>query len=166
MNYAKIKTNCTSNGVGIRVALFVSGCPFHCKNCQNQELWNPNYGKEFTDEIKNKMFKELEKSYYDGLTILGGEPLAEYNVEEVTLLAKEFKERFGDKKDLWLYTGNVLKDIKDYEILKYIDVLVDGLFVEELYSPLLKFRGSSNQVIYDIQETLRQGKPVKFYEED
>lgn len=166
MNYAKIKTNCTSNGVGIRVALFVSGCPFHCKNCQNQELWNPNYGKEFTDEIKNKMFKELEKSCYDGLTILGGEPLAEYNVEEVTLLAKEFKERFGDKKDLWLYTGNVLKDIKDYEILKYIDVLVDGLFVEELYSPLLKFRGSSNQVIYDIQETLRQGKPVKFYEED
>ena len=166
MNYAKIKTNCTSNGIGIRVALFVSGCPFHCKNCQNQELWNPNYGKEFTDEVKNKMFKELEKSYYDGLTILGGEALAEYNVEEVTLLAKEFKERFGDKKDLWLYTGNVLKDIKDYEILKYIDVLVDGLFVEELYSPLLKFRGSSNQVIYDIQETLRQGKPVKFYEED
>ena len=150
---------------GIRVALFVSGCPFHCKNCSNPELWNPNYGKVFTDEIKEKMFKELEKTYYDGLTILGGSPLAEYNIEKVTEIAKEFKKRFGENKDLWVYTGNVIEDIMDYEILNYIDVLVDGLFIEELYSPLLRFKGSSNQRVIKVQESIKSGEVVLYDEE-
>lgn len=169
LNYAKIKTNCTSNGIGIRVALFVSGCPFHCKNCSNPESWNPNYGKTFTSEVKEKLFKELEKTYYRGLTLLGGSPLASYNIEETTQLAREFKQRFSDEKDLWIYTGYSFEDVINFEVLNYTDILVDGLYVDELYSPKLRFRGSSNQSIIDVKESLKQNKKIlakQYYESE
>lgn len=166
MNYAKIKTNCTSNGDGIRVALFVSGCSFRCSFCQNKELWNPDYGKKFSNEIKEKMFDEVSKSHYNGISLLGGEPLYKNNIEEITKLAREFKERFPNKTS-WLYTGNIYEAISDYEILQYADIVVDGLFEMDKFSPRLKFRGSSNQRIIDVKETLLQKEIIlatQYYE--
>jgi hypothetical protein len=94
MNYAKIKKDSVGNWLGISVSLYCSGCPFHCKGCFQSETWNPKYGEEFTDEVKEEIFKELEKPYYDNLVLLGGEPLAKYNVETMTEVAREFKNRF------------------------------------------------------------------------
>ena len=123
---------------------------FESKNCD-------------TDKVKDEVFKELEKSYYDNLVILGGEPTAEYNIETVTELAKEFKEKFPNKK-LIVFSGHVIEDIYDYKLLKYTDILIDGQFIEELYSPLLFFKGSSNQRTIDVQETLKTGKVVLYHE--
>ena len=97
-NYYEIKKNSVGNWLGISVSIYFSGCPIRCKGCFNSVAWNPNSGQEFTDKVKDEVFKELEKSYYDNLVILGGEPTAEYNIETVTELAKEFKEKFPNKK--------------------------------------------------------------------
>ena len=162
-NYYEIKKNSVGNWLGISVSIYFSGCPIRCKGCFNSVAWNPNSGQEFTDKVKDEVFKELEKSYYDNLVILGGEPTAEYNIETVTELAKEFKEKFPNKK-LIVFSGHVIEDIYDYKLLKYIDILVDGQFIEELYSPLLFFKGSSNQRTIDVQETLKTGKVVLYHE--
>ena len=124
MNYAKIKKNSIGNWLGISVSLYCSGCPFHCKGCFQSETWNPKYGEEFTDEVKEEIFKELEKPYYDNLVLLGGEPLEKYNVETMTEVAREFKNGFaeicteneqGDREHgVVLPDGTVYMD-KDYE---------------------------------------------------
>lgn len=166
MNYAKIKYNSVGNFVGISVSLYCSGCPFRCKGCFQPETWNPKYGQPFTEQVKDEMFNELKKAYYDNLVLLGGEPLASYNVETMTKISKDFKEKFPNKT-LILFTGNVFENVKNYEILKYVDYLIDGQFKEELYSPKLNWRGSSNQRIIDVQKSLIQNQVIlatEYYE--
>ena len=136
-----------NNGTGFRVTLWVSGCIHHCSGCHNQETWDFNAGREFTEYDKSKIFEILDKPYIKGLTFSGGDPLCSY--EDVLQLAKEIKSKFQDK-DIWLFSGFTFDYIKEHfkEILDYIDVLVDGRFVEKLKDTSLKFRGSSNQNIW------------------
>ena len=171
MNYADIKRADVANGVGVRISLFVSGCTHHCKNCFNQEAWDFNYGKEFTEKEIERIIEELDHSYIAGLTLLGGEPLEHVNQKGVLPLVKLVKEKFHHK-NIWCYTGYTFeKDVLDRmckeweetpELLKYIDVLVDGKFIEEKKDIKLKFRGSSNQRIIDVQESLKQNKTILF----
>lgn len=149
MRYAQIRKMDISNGEGIGVSLFVQGCPHHCKGCFNQETWDFNGGKEFTPQIEEGLFNILEnkKDYLSYFSILGGEPLAPQNIDKVQDILKKVKKKFPFKTYVW--TGYRLENIKNKEILKYIDVLVDGPFVEEQRDITLKLRGSSNQrVLY------------------
>jgi anaerobic ribonucleoside-triphosphate reductase activating protein len=156
MNYAKIKPADVANGEGVRVSLFVSGCNHHCKGCFNSELWNYKAGQEFTIETIQDIMELCSKPYITGLSLLGGEPLDPKNLHSVTVLASIFKKRFPHK-DLWCYTGYRFEEVKQLPIMKDIDVLVDGQFVEILKSPKLRFRGSSNQRIIDIKRSLTCG---------
>lgn len=151
MNYSKIKNYDVANGDGVRVTLFVSGCTKHCKGCFNPETWDFDNGLPFTNRVKYTILDMCEPDYISGLTLLGGEPLHPRNVEVVTDLMKAFKERFP-QKTIWCYTGYRLEEVKDLPGLKYVDVLVDGEFVEELKDISLVFRGSSNQQIYRMSE--------------
>ena len=151
MNYANIKYCSTTNGIGVRTSVFVSGCRIHCKGCFNQQAWDFKYGKEFTDDVIERVLESIEPVYCSGLTILGGEPLDPNNLEGVNNLIDRFRERFGKSEDktIWLYTGYKFDEIKDLEHIKYIDVLVDGRFERGLSIPSPKWCGSSNQkVIY------------------
>ena len=141
---AKIKRYCISNGEGLRTAVFFSGCPFHCKGCFNKELWDYNYGIEFTQKIKEEIFSSID-DHISGISILGGEPLCKENYDTVLNLCKDFKAAFPNKT-IWLWTGYIL-DAVPAEILNYIDVLIDGQFIQEKYDYNLKWRGSSNQRI-------------------
>ncbi len=146
MNYLNILDCDIADGEGIRIALFLSGCSHKCKSCHNPESWNCNSGEPFTDKIKEKLIQLLDRPYIDGLTLTGGDPLFENNREEVTKLCKEIKTIFPNKT-IWLYTGYVYEEISNLDILNYIDVIVDGPFVQELRDITLPFRGSSNQRI-------------------
>lgn len=168
MNYGNIKNTDIANGEGIRVSLFVSGCTHHCKNCFNPETWNFNYGKEFTKEVEDSIIKMLEPDYVNGLTLLGGEPMEPSNQRGLLPFIKRIREKFGNKKNIWCYTGYTLEsdlqnesrarcEVTD-ELLSHIDVLVDGEFVEELKNISLKFRGSSNQRVIDLPKTLSENK--------
>jgi anaerobic ribonucleoside-triphosphate reductase activating protein len=145
---AKIKKYCISNGEGLRTAVFFSGCKFHCKNCHNSTIWDFNIGKEYNDEIYQEI-KESVNEHIAGLSILGGEPLVEENVQAVTELCKRFKIDFPDKT-IWLWTGYNFDDIKNLEVCQYLDVIVDGLFIEEEKDINLKWRGSRNQNVYKL----------------
>ena len=151
MKYLNILDCDIADGEGIRVALFVSGCSHHCKGCHNPESWNPENGKEFTTEIKEKLFKLIDRPYIDGLTLTGGDPLFCNNIPEIRLLCLEFKRRFPNKT-IWLYTGYELDQIKGLDFLAYVDVIVDGEYKEELRDITLPFRGSSNQRIIRVKE--------------
>ena len=145
MRYASIRDMDISNGRGIGVALFVQGCHFHCKNCFNQTTWNFQEGKPWTNEIENKFFYLVSRTYIERVSFLGGEPLADENYDTIVKLAKSI-----DNKKKWCYTGYTLEELKangKEEILKYIDVLVDGRYVDELRDLNLEFSGSSNQRI-------------------
>ena len=167
MYYGNIKTFDISNGPGLRVSLYVSGCNHHCKGCFNPETWNFKYGKTFDDDAMNKIIEASKPSQIVGLTILGGEPLDPKNQETVLKVIKKYKENYKDKT-IWMFSGYVLEDIKKWfdklpytkEIIDNIDVLVDGKFVEELKDPELGFRGSSNQRIIDIKKTLEENKII------
>lgn len=156
MNYAKINPCDIANGVGVRVSLWVSGCRNHCKGCFNPETWDFNYGKEFTVKVVRKIEDALDHYYIDGLSVLGGEPLDTDNLHVVTNLCCWVKRCFPEKT-IWLYTGSQYEDVKDLEVMRYIDVLVDGRFVEELKDITLKFRGSSNQRIIDVKQSRKTG---------
>ncbi len=136
-----------NNGLGCRVTLWVSGCVHHCKGCHNKETWDFNSGREFTEDDENKIFEILEKPYIKGLTLSGGDPLCSY--DDILHLSKKIKKKF-ENKDIWLYSGFTFDEIKQNynEILEYVDVIVDGRFVENLKDVSLKFRGSSNQNIW------------------
>lgn len=161
MRYAQIRKMDISNGSDIGVSLFVQGCHSpHCKNCFNPETWDFNGGKEFTLSDKLYLLSLCNQPYIRRLSILGGEPLASENIDTVTNISKLFKEQFSDKK-LWIWTGYTFEDyVKDKEITKYADVIVDGRFIEELKDFNLKFKGSSNQRIINVQESLKQNKVV------
>ncbi len=136
-----------NNGLGCRVTLWVSGCVHHCKGCHNPETWDFNSGREFTDDDKKMIFEILEKPYIKGITLSGGDPLCSYN--DILILIKEIKERFPNK-DIWVFTGFTFDYINKHmeELLNYVDVIVDGKYMEELRDVSLKFRGSSNQNIW------------------
>lgn len=163
MKYAKIRKMDISNGEGVRVSLFVQGCSFHCKNCFNQETWDFNGGKEFTTAEIQKIIELADKDYIAGLSILGGEPLHNNNVDEVFHIVATFKEKFPNK-DIWLWTGfkfeDAIKDSKRKFILRNIDVLIDGQFEEDKKDLTLKWRGSSNQRVIDCKKSLAENKII------
>lgn len=157
MHYAKIKKFDIANGVGIRTSVFVSGCSNKCKGCFNQELWDKDYGQEFTDETIKEILDSIDKPYIDGLSILGGDPLEYYNLEMVNKLIIEFRKRFGFNKSIWIWTGYLLEDIMNddrrWEVVRKLDYLVDGPFVQRKKNLKLKYRGSENQRIINIQNS-------------
>ena len=137
-----------SNGPGIRVSIFFQGCSLHCKGCFNSEIWDFKGGKEFTNETKELVFSLLDKPYIAGLSLLGGEPFDQPR-NDLFNFVKEIKEKFPDKT-VWIYTGYTLSELESISfsrIKEYVDVIVDGPFIEELKDPSLEFRGSSNQKI-------------------
>ena len=164
MRYNKIRKMDISNGPGVRVSIFMQGCHFHCKDCFNSETWDFKGGKEYTDETINRVLELCEKEYIVGLSILGGEPMHPKNIEGTTKLAREFKEKFPNK-NLWIWTGFLFENIKDNEVFKYVDVLVDGQFKTELFDPTLRWKGSSNQRVIDVKKSLNKDKII-LLEED
>ena len=166
MRYHKIRRMDIANGEGIRVSIFMQGCAFHCKNCFNPETWDFDGGIEFTDDTIQEVLDLCDRSEVAGLSILGGEPMHPQNIEGTTKLAKAFKERFPNK-NIWVWTGFLMdRDLKGKEVLNYLDVLVDGQFVEELHNPLLKWKGSSNQRVIDVQESLKKNKIILYVEDE
>lgn len=150
MNISGISYPDVNNGLGCRVTIWVAGCSHHCKGCQNKETWDKKSGRFFSKEDKDKLFEILSKPYIKGLTLSGGDPLDSFN--EVLQLVKEIRETFGSTKDIWLYTGYTLEQINNSEkkeILPYINYLVDGLFELDKRDITLKFRGSTNQIIWE-----------------
>lgn len=162
MNYAQIDNMEYCNGEGIGVSLFVSGCPFHCKNCFNSIAWDYNYGKPFTDETMNTIIELLNHDYIKRFSILGGEPLADNNSETVYHILSTVRKTYPDKQ-IWVYSGYTFEEIMSgdentadlYKIkaLNNADVLVDGRYVDELKDLNLHFRGSSNQRLIDLNKS-------------
>ena len=156
MRYNQIREMDISNGPGVRVSIFMQGCHFHCKNCFNKETWDFEGGEEFTEDTIKKVLQLSNKEYIKGLSILGGEPMHPNNIEGTTKLAKAFKEEYPDKT-IWVWSGYRFdEDLKDKEVLNYIDVLVDGTYKDELHNPTLKWKGSSNQRVIDVSKSLMQ----------
>lgn len=167
MNYGEIKKTDIANGLGVRVSLFVSGCTHHCRGCFNPETWDFHYGQEFTKATEEQLFTLLEPGFIAGLTLLGGEPFEPENQRVLLPFLKKVRERYSHKT-IWCYTGYLLDEqlwkdsaarceVTD-EMLSLLDVLVDGEFKEEEKDISLQFRGSRNQRIIDVPESLRQGK--------
>lgn len=161
MRYNLIRKMDIADGPGVRVSIFMQGCQFHCKNCFNPETWDFNGGKEFNDEVIEKVLQLCKKDHIKGLSILGGEPMNPVNREGTTRLAKKFKENFPDK-NLWMWTGFKYEDLKDEEVFKYVDVLVDGQYKDELHDPTLKWKGSANQRVIDIKKSRENNEIVIF----
>ena len=166
MNYATIKSYDIANGPGVRVSLFVSGCEHYCKGCFNSEAWDFNYGSEYNSEIDGLLFSHIDHDYIKGLTILGGEPMHPKNQSQVLEIVRQFKHKFPEK-DLWIYSGYLYEDLIDckvgkysMDILAYTDVLVDGKFDLDLKDIGLNFRGSSNQRIIDVQQSIVKNNVV------
>ena len=159
MRFHNITKDDMLNGDGLRVVLWVAGCSHHCKECQNPITWDPNGGIPFEEENKQEIFAELEHDYIDGITFSGGDPLHESNRKEVEALAKEIKAKYP-KKTIWLYTGYEWENICDWPVMKYVDVCVDGRFEIDRRDVQLPWRGSPNQRVIDVPDTLRMKKVV------
>lgn len=161
MNYIKITKNDIANGPGVRCVLWVAGCKVHCRGCHNPQTWDCNAGNLFDENAKNELFEALSTSYIQGITLSGGNPLD--NPIEIFLLAREIKSRFPEK-DIWLYSGytyeQICQDAEKLKVLLYVDVLVDGPYIEEQRDITLAFRGSRNQRLIDVKETLKKGKII------
>lgn len=160
MRYNKIRKMDIADGPGIRVSIFMQGCTFKCKNCFNPETHDFNGGKEFTEDTIERVLELCDNEIVEGLSILGGEPMHPMNIGGTTKLAKAFKERYPNKT-IWAWSGFLFdRDLKNEEVLKYIDVLVDGQYVDEQHNPTLKWRGSENQRVIDVQKSLEKGEVV------
>lgn len=169
MNYGNIKYNDIANGEGVRVSLFVSGCTHHCKNCFNPETWDFNYGKPFTKEIEDNIISALAPDHINGLTLLGGEPMEPANQKALLDFVKRVKSIYPNKT-IWCYSGylfdtELLSESRAHcpwtkELLSYIDILVDGEFKEDLKDITLRFKGSSNQRVIDVQKSLKENKVI------
>lgn len=169
MYYGALKKTDIANGPGVRVSLFVSGCTHHCRDCFNPETWNFQYGQEYTDRVLVEILEALEPEYIRGITVLGGEPFEPENQRELLALYRAIRETYPNKT-IWVYSGYLMDqqlqqesrariEITD-EILSMIDVLVDGEFVAEQKNISLKFRGSENQRIIDVAQSLAKGRIV------
>lgn len=179
INYHNITHDDMNNGSGLRVVLWLSGCSHHCYNCQNPQTWNPNSGILFDESAKQEIFNELSKDYISGLTLTGGDPLHENNIDEVLSLVNEIRISYP-QKNIWLYTGYYIEDIINFNtnsvsqqifdrdkfvrnsILTCINVLVDGEYIDEQRDISLAYRGSKNQRVIDVQESLTQRKIVLY----
>ena len=166
MKYNKIRRLDISNGPGLRVAIFMQGCVFNCKNCFNPETHDFETGTDFTDETIKEIMELSEPKKIAGLSILGGEPLHPKNIEGTTKLAKIFKANYPDK-NIWIWTGYLFdKDLQDKEILQYADVIVDGRYVDKERDLRLKYCGSRNQRVIDVKKSLEAKKVVLLEDED
>ena len=166
MRYNKIRKMDIADGPGVRVSIFMQGCSFNCKNCFNPETHDFAGGKEFTQNTINKVLELSDNDNIEGLSILGGEPMHPKNIDGTKELAKAFKEKYPEK-NVWVWSGFQFdKDLKDKEALKYIDVLVDGQYVDELHNPMLKWKGSSNQRVIDVKKSLKNNKVVLYEEKE
>ena len=159
MRYHNITNDDMLNGDGLRVVLWVAGCEHHCKNCHNPITWDINGGIPFDEAAKKELFEALDKPYVSGITFSGGDPMHPQNRDAVFELAKEIREKFPTKT-IWSYTGYLFDELKDNPNLKYLDVLVDGEFVEDLKNVNLPWVGSSNQRVIDVAKTLSDGEIV------
>ena len=160
MNYMHIDSASVSNGTGVRVVLWVSGCSLKCNGCQNPESWNPTAGKIFDNESMNVLIGHLNHPWIKGLTISGGHPLEAYNIDGVKMIIDDIRSRLPEK-DIWLYTGlNISYNdiVNDKEVLSRCDVIVDGKYDESLKDLTLAFRGSKNQKIIDVKTSLINGR--------
>ncbi|MBR5372554.1 MAG: anaerobic ribonucleoside-triphosphate reductase activating protein [Oscillospiraceae bacterium] len=170
MNIANIKPVDIADGIGVRVSVFVSGCRHHCKNCFNPETWSFDYGTPYTEETERGIIEKLRPSYIRGLTLLGGEPFEPENQRVLVTLLQRVREELPEK-DIWSYSGYTFEQLTGAEncaarcevtdeMLSMLDVLVDGEYVDELRNIRLKFRGSENQRILNVPESLAKGEPV------
>lgn len=150
MNYIGLNLCDMANGPGCRVSLFVSGCTLHCKGCFNRKSWNFNAGLPFTKETQSKILTALSNPYISGLSLLGGDPLEPEHESTLVKLCKAVKEIQG--KTIWIWTGRLYEQIKDRELIKYADILIDGPFKKRLHSKDLEYRGSSNQRIINLNK--------------
>lgn len=172
MNYGEIKKTDIANGIGIRVSLFVSGCRHHCQDCFNSVTWDFDYGNKFTKDTEDELIGALSRSYVRGLTLIGGEPFEPENQPRVLELLSRVKSELPSK-DVWCYSGFTLEELlgdsrahTEYteHILSMLDVLVDGRYMKDRRNISLKFRGSENQRIIDVQKSLTAGKAVLWEE--
>lgn len=176
MNYHNVTHDDMNNGDGLRVVLWLSGCSHHCYQCQNPQTWNPNSGIPFDNEVKQEIFNELSKGYISGITLTGGDPLYKDNLNDVLFLLKQIRILYPTKT-IWLYTGYTLEQIlhpllintipteeeeKRIDIIKMVNVLVDGPYIDAQRDITLKWRGSANQRVINIPETLKQQKVVLY----
>lgn len=159
MRYHNITKDDMLNGDGLRVVLWVAGCSHNCKGCQNPVTWDPAGGLPFDENAKNEIFEQLNKSYISGITFSGGDPLHAANRLDVTNLMEEIKNKYPDKT-IWLYTGDIWENVYHYACMKYVDVLVDGEFKEAKKDTKLKWKGSSNQRVIDVQKSLKEDFPL------
>lgn len=161
MNVIKIEKNNLINGAGCRVVLWTAGCCHNCKGCHNPETHDNSVGEKFNTEHKEQLFEQLADDNIDGITLTGGDPLMLYNHKDLLPLLKEIRTKFPDKT-IWAWTGFTWETIKDSEIVKYIDVLIDGRFIEELKPKRknLRYRGSLNQRVIDVQKSLANNSVV------
>lgn len=161
MRYHNITKDDMLNGDGLRVVLWVAGCSHCCRECHNPVTWDANGGLPFTEQEKKEIFKELNKDYISGITFSGGDPLHSANILEVTALAKEIREKYPSKT-IWLYTGALWEEICNEEVIRYLDVLVDGEFQAEKKDVTLHWKGSSNQRVIDVPKTLKKGTVILY----
>lgn len=159
MRYHDITQCDLVNGDGPRTVLWVSHCEHKCEGCHNPQTWSEDGGVPFDKDAEVELFAYLSDPFVQGLTLSGGDPLSTKNRDTVAKLIMEVKRRFPHK-DIWVYTGYLYEDLLDYEALEYIDVLIDGKFVESLSKPHPMWRGSSNQRVIDVKKTLAQGEIV------
>lgn len=161
MRFAQIRDIDIANGPGIRVSLYVQGCHRHCPGCFNEETWNFSGGKTYGQEEEDDLVRLINRPHIAGLTVLGGEPMEKENRPDVLKLLKRVKQDCPNK-NIWVYTSFLYEEVENFEepILDYVDVLVDGMFIEKLKDPRLHFRGSSNQRLIDVPKTKEAGKIV------
>lgn len=160
MNYIKITTADIANGEGVRCTLWTAGCSHHCPGCQNPTTWDPKEGIPFIEETMQELLDELRPDYIRGLTFSGGDPLFIQNRLIVGYICERVREEFGDTKDIWMWTGYEWDDIKDWDHLHYIDVLVDGPYIEAERDISLPWAGSKNQRVIDVKQSLEKGEVV------
>lgn len=161
MRYHNITTDDMLNGDGLRTVLWVAGCTHRCEDCQNPITWDIDGGIPFDEAAEQELFEKLAPDHISGVTFSGGDPLHPQNRSEVTRLAKKFRELFPDKT-VWLYTGYTFEEIRELEVVRYCDVIVDGEFIAAQLDPKLHWKGSANQRVIDVNETMRQNKIVLF----
>lgn len=159
MRYHNITTDDMLNGDGLRTVLWVAGCPHRCQGCHNPITWDIDGGIPFDEAAEAELFEKLSADYISGITFSGGDPLHPQNRDEVTRLAKWVRAEYPEKT-IWLYTGYTWDEISDLEVVSLLDVLVDGRFEKNLFDAKLHWKGSSNQRVIDVKETLEHGKIV------